>query len=198
MPGYKLSTEIVFEAFKDGGLVLILPERRLLELNPTAVDIVKLLNGNRTCEQIVNELVKSLEINGTISKSQINRDVSDLIEELNQKGVLEFNPELQESVNMPTDVKFRFLRNPDVVLREEDPDEGALLFNPDTNQVKVINTTGLFIWRQCGIARTLDEIVAEVQKGFDDVPSEQVAHDVKEFVDNMLASGFIGTVKPGK
>jgi len=88
-----------------------------------------------------------------------------------------------------------FLRNPDVVLREEDPDEGALLFNPDTNQVKVINTSGLFIWQQCGVARNLDEIVAEVQKGFDEVPLDQVAQDVKEFVDGMLASGFIGTVE---
>jgi len=88
-----------------------------------------------------------------------------------------------------------FLRNPDVVLREEDPEEGALLFNPDTNQVKVINTTGLFIWQQCDVARSLDEIVAEVQKGFDEVPLEQVAQDVREFVDSMSASGFIGTVE---
>ena len=64
---------------------------------------------------------------------------------------------------MTTSVATRFLRNPDVVLREEDPEEGALLFNPDTNQVKVINTTGLFIWQQCGEAHTLDEIISEVQ-----------------------------------
>lgn len=44
--------------------------------------------------------------------------------------------------------KVSLLRNPDVVLREEDPD-GALLFNPDTNQIRVINTTGLFIWKHC-------------------------------------------------
>ena len=88
-----------------------------------------------------------------------------------------------------------FIHNPDVVLREEDPDEGALLFNPDTNQVKVINSTGLFIWQQCGVARTLDEIVAEVQKGFEDVPLEQLAQDVREFMDGMLASGFIGIVE---
>jgi hypothetical protein len=86
-----------------------------------------------------------------------------------------------------------FIRNPDVVTREEDPDEGALLFNPDTNQVKVINTTGLFIWQQCTAARTLEEIVTEVQKSFDEVPAEQVASDVKEFVDGMLVTGFIGT-----
>jgi hypothetical protein len=88
-----------------------------------------------------------------------------------------------------------FLRNPDVVLREEDPDEGALLFNPDTNQVKVINPTGLFIWQQCGEARTLDEIVAEVLRGFDEAPMELVAGEVKEFVNGMLATGFIGTVE---
>jgi len=96
---------------------------------------------------------------------------------------------------MTTVVATCFLRNPDVVLREEDPEEGALLFNPDTNQVKVINTTGLFIWQQCGKARTLDEIIAEVKKGFDDVPAEQVAQDVQEFVDGMLASGFIGSLE---
>jgi hypothetical protein len=96
---------------------------------------------------------------------------------------------------MTTSAAISFLRNPDVVLREEDEDEAALLFNPDTNQIKVINSTGLFIWQQCDMARTLDEIVAEVQKGFDEVPSEQVAQDVQKFVDGMLASGFIGTVE---
>jgi hypothetical protein len=124
----------------------------------------------------------------------VTQDVLDLCVELRQSGVLEIQSDLQESVNMTTAVATQFLRNPDVVLREENPDEGALLFNPDTNRVKVINTTGLFIWQQCGVACTLDEIVAEVQKGFDEVPSEQVAQDVQEFVDGMLATGFIGTV----
>jgi hypothetical protein len=96
---------------------------------------------------------------------------------------------------MTTTVATSFLRNPDVVLREEDPDEGALLFNPDTNQVKVVNNTGLFIWRHCDQARTMEEIINEVKKGFDDVPSEQVAKDVQEFVEGMFANGFIGTVE---
>jgi hypothetical protein len=96
---------------------------------------------------------------------------------------------------MTSSIPTCFLRNPDVVLREEDPEEGALLFNPDTNQVKVINTTALFIWQQCSEARTLDAIIAEVQKGFDDIPLEQVAKDVQEFVDGMVACGFIGIVE---
>ena len=195
MPIYKLSKNAVLETFDDGGLVLILPERRLVELNPSAVEIIRLLDGFRTPEQVADEIAKSNDIGHNISVTQIIQDVLKLCEELNQSGVLEFQPDLQESANMTTAVATQFLRNPDVVLREEDPDEGALLFNPDTNQVKVINTTGLFIWQQCGEARTLDEIVAEVQKGFDEVPSEQVAQDVQEFVDGMLATGFIGTVE---
>ena len=39
----------------------------------------------------------------------------------------------------------RYYRNPDVVIHEEDPD-GALVYNPDTDQIKVINQTGFFIW----------------------------------------------------
>ncbi len=49
----------------------------------------------------------------------------------------------------PDGMSIHYLCNPDVVLREEDK-SGALLFNPDTNQVKVINNTGLFIWNQFG------------------------------------------------
>jgi hypothetical protein len=113
----------------------------------------------------------------------------------NNSGILALQSEEQEIEAMTNFPGEKLLRSPDVVLREEDPDEGALLFNPDSNKVKVINTTGLFIWQQCGIARTMDEIVAEVQKGFDEVPMEQVAQDVQEFMDEMLASGFIGTVE---
>ena len=194
MPFYKLSKNAALETFDDGGLVLIIPERRLVELNPIAVDIVKLLDGRRTVEQVAHEVVKYHDVGHDISVMQVIQDMLELCSELKKSGILEIQPDVQESVNMTTSIATKFLRNPDVVLREEDPEEGALLFNPDTNQVKVVNTTGLFIWQQCSAARTLEEIVAEVQKGFDDVPSEQVVQDVQEFVDGMLATGFIGTV----
>jgi len=195
MSPYNLSKSAILETFDDGGLVLILPERLLVEFNSSAVEVVNFLDGFRTIEQVANELVKLHDIGHNTSVIKIIEDVLELCEELIQSGVLELNSNLQENANMTTAVATSFLRNPDVVLREEDPEEGALLFNPDTNQVKVINTTGLFIWQQCDVARTLDEIVSEVQKGFDEVPMEQVAEDVKEFVDGMLASGFIGTVE---
>ena len=88
----------------------------------------------------------------------------------------------------------RYIRNPDVVLREEDPD-GGLLFNPDTNQIRVLNTTGLFVWQLCDGSQNLPGIVTAMQESFDGVPEDEVAGQVTEFVDEMVTSGFIGIVE---
>ncbi|MFO7685069.1 MAG: PqqD family peptide modification chaperone [Desulfobacterales bacterium] len=83
------------------------------------------------------------------------------------------------------------VRNPDVILREEDAD-GALLFNPDTNQIRVINPTGLFIWKQCDGKKDLPTIVAALKKNFNGVPEKEVDGEVQAFVDDMRANGFLG------
>jgi hypothetical protein len=85
----------------------------------------------------------------------------------------------------------KFACNPDVVLREEDAD-GALLFNPDTNQVKVINNTALFIWKLCDGSCGMAELVANLKEAFDEVPEDQVEKDVRDFIEDMTRSGFIG------
>jgi hypothetical protein len=87
--------------------------------------------------------------------------------------------------------KDSLIRNPDVVLREEDPD-GALLFNPDTNQIRVINTTGLFIWKQCDGKKDMAAIVSALKKTFAKVPATEVEGQVRAFVDDMQANGFLG------
>jgi hypothetical protein len=84
-----------------------------------------------------------------------------------------------------------FICNPDVVLRQEDPD-GALLFNPDTNQIRVINTTGLFIWKQCDGEKDFPAIVSALKKDFDGVPDKEVGKQVNTFIDDMRANGFLG------
>jgi hypothetical protein len=88
----------------------------------------------------------------------------------------------------------RYLRNPDVVLREEDED-GGLLFNPDTNQVKVVNFTGLFIWRQFAVANRADVVAEAILKNFEEASAEVIQADLKEFLDEMIQSGFIGEVE---
>ena len=82
------------------------------------------------------------------------------------------------------------IRNPDVVLREEDPN-GALLFNPDTNKIRVINTTGLHIWKKCSTAIDLASIITSINETFTDVPADQISQQVVDFVEDMKNSGFL-------
>lgn len=97
-------------------------------------------------------------------------------------------------MEMITDENASYLCNPDVVLREEDED-GGLLYNPDTNQVKIVNTTGLYIWKQFSTTNQLNPVVAAVTANFEEVPAADVHNDVKEFLDGMLENGFIGIVE---
>jgi len=91
-----------------------------------------------------------------------------------------------------TAVEFsKYIRNPDVVLREEDP-EGALLFNPDTNQIKVLNVTGLFLWKLCDGSHDLSAMVKELRESFESVPEDKAINQVKKYLDELAASGFIG------
>ena len=71
-------------------------------------------------------------------------------------------------------MQMQYLCNPDVVLREED-ESGALLFNPDTNQVKVLNATGLFIWKQFQSENCSKTVIKEMLEEFEDVPEVQVS-----------------------
>lgn len=96
-------------------------------------------------------------------------------------------------MNQDSTICAKFLCNPEVVLREED-DDGGLLFNPDTNQVKVVNSTGLFIWKQCESVRGVDEVVTSICQTFDDVNQPDIERDVREFIDGMVQTGFLGTV----
>ncbi len=91
------------------------------------------------------------------------------------------------SANEPT----QYLANPDVSCREEGPD-GALLFNPDTDQVVVVNVTGLLIWRAVTQPRAQDQIVAALVEQCDNVPPDQVAQDVNEFLQKLVNKGIVG------
>jgi hypothetical protein len=93
-------------------------------------------------------------------------------------------------------VAYCYIRNPDVVLREEDED-GALLFNPDTNQVKVLNSTGLFIWERCDGIRSLQSIIDELKGEFSQVPLDELDKHVDDFLTDLKQSGFIGTSESG-
>lgn len=88
----------------------------------------------------------------------------------------------------------RYMRNPAVVLSEEDENAG-LLFNPDTDQVRVLNSTGLLIWKLCDGCHDLPALVGVLRQDFEEAPVDQVSGEVQTFMKAMVASGFVGIVE---
>ncbi len=64
--------------------------------------------------------------------------------------------------------------------------DGAILFNPDTDDTAVINTTGLILWQFLEIPHTVDEMVEFLNEKYEDMSTERGAEDVRKFVDDLL------------
>ncbi|MBN1890999.1 MAG: PqqD family protein, partial [Thermoflexales bacterium] len=63
----------------------------------------------------------------------------------------------------------------------------------DTDQVVVVNITGLLIWRAVASEpRSQEQIAAALVEQCDNVPPEQVTQDVDEFLEKLLAKGIVG------
>jgi len=88
----------------------------------------------------------------------------------------------------------RYQANPDVSCRPEGPGEGAILFNPDTDAVIVINPVGLLIWEALDQPHTPDEIVVYLMAQCEDVPADQVHADLASFLGSLQPGGFISEV----
>ena len=193
---FRLCPQVVMEEFEqEGALVLRLSDRHLFELNLTACRVLAQTDGQRNVVQVAAALAETFQI----SEAEALQDTLSLYTQLSAQEIVEVvgacqDGEVNRSMEGESMTSAQYIKNPDVVLREEDAD-GGLLFNPDTNQVKVMNTTGLFIWQQCDGTRGLAEIVTAIQKAFEDAPAGQVAGDVQEFVEGMVETGFIGTVE---
>jgi hypothetical protein len=87
-----------------------------------------------------------------------------------------------------------YIRNPDVVLREEEAD-GGLLFNPDTNQIRVVNATGLLIWKLCDGKHDLADMSRSLDEAFEGATADQAMKDVQAYIEDMKGAGFIGTAE---
>ncbi len=76
----------------------------------------------------------------------------------------------------------RYSVNPVVSLRDEPG--GGLLYNPDSDEVVLINETGRLIWDFIRDPRTTDEIAAFVEQETTD--AENAAADVESFLESLL------------
>jgi hypothetical protein len=76
----------------------------------------------------------------------------------------------------------RYQANPVVSCRVEGKD-GAILFNADTDNTTLINTTGLFCWTCLEHPGTLEELVTQCVKNYAGVPDHAaVQKDIESFL----------------
>jgi len=83
----------------------------------------------------------------------------------------------------------RYVANPLVSCGDEGAD-GALLFNPDTDDSAIINPTGRAIWGLIATPHTVDEIADHLVTTFRGVSTEQAAQDALQFI-QALTPGLV-------
>jgi hypothetical protein len=82
----------------------------------------------------------------------------------------------------------RYVANPAVSCGDEQ--DGAVLFNPDTDDTAVINPTGRILWLYLEMPHTIDEIAAYLVETYKGVTAEQATKDATQFVQS-LAPDFL-------
>jgi hypothetical protein len=186
---YVLKPSVAIEDFDNESLIFLPEERRLIKINAVARDILKRLDGKRTIYAIANELALSYMEPCDLLLNDVFAVLSDLAA---QSVVKEVN-RLKTIKDFQCMKNTKYSINHDVSCRIEEP-EGAVLFNPETDAVQVINPTGLAIWQALEFPKTKQEIVEYLLDVCEDVPEDQVVQDVEEFIERLNAAGFIGEI----
>ena len=82
-----------------------------------------------------------------------------------------------------------YLANPDVVYRREDDE--AIVYHPESGDVKLLNRTSAFVFRLLDGRRRLSEITAMVVREYDGADPQEVRADIDDFIKIMVNQGFI-------
>ena len=69
--------------------------------------------------------------------------------------------------------------------------DGAVLFATESEVYFGLNATGACVWELLPPARnTVEEVCAELQKRFPEVPSEVIRADLEELLDQLVSNGL--------
>jgi SynChlorMet cassette protein ScmD len=82
------------------------------------------------------------------------------------------------------------IANPMIVLREEF-DDWAILFDPDSGDAFGLNPIGVHIWKRLDGNHSVNDILKDLQEGFEDVPYEAEG-DLQEFIEDLVQQGLVG------
>jgi len=164
-------------------------QRRMIEINCTARRVLAMMDGKRNLMEIIKAISGDYEISEDITR----KDIQKLVSDLSIQGAIMPVIRLVKKRRKPMAETSSLLANPGVSLREEE--DGAILFNADTNALLIINPIGMIIWQFIKIhPRSKADIVRHLQFMCDNVPPDQVQDDVDTFVADLQGKGFIGEV----
>jgi hypothetical protein len=180
-----LKRYFIVEYFDTGALLLNMHTRKITEINACEGWILRRLDGRHTLDHVAAEFAAAFALTHEEGFDRVTTICERL---LKFQSLLEVRDSPKGDI-MNVNVT-RYIQNPDANLREEDED-GALLFNPDTDRVQLLSKTGLYIWKLCAEARTVNEIINAFKADFDEVPEDEVKTDVEEFLKQMVDNGFI-------
>jgi hypothetical protein len=83
----------------------------------------------------------------------------------------------------------------DVIVREEGDEGEALLFDPETERIKVLNRTGLLLWNWCDGAHTRADLVAGLVGEYPAVQRDVLQADVERFLLELAELGLLRQVE---
>jgi hypothetical protein len=186
----RINPHVIIETFDEGALLLQPTGQHVMAVDQTDQFILEKTGEGLSAEAIAGLISEA----GFCDYDDAAGNIATLYNKLLFFGFVEKRSKYgEDDFVMAEEIALtsKFLRNPDVVLREED-DYGGLLYNPDTNQIKVINAVGVFIWNRCDGEMTIQDIVGAIQQEFEGFPVEEGIQDVRGFLTTMLETGFVG------
>ena len=77
----------------------------------------------------------------------------------------------------------------DIVFREED--DGAFLFDPIKDNLRCINETGAFVFRELDGKNSIDDIVKKLKSAHPEIKEEEIKKDVISFINDLKIRGFL-------
>jgi hypothetical protein len=184
-----LREDVGIEDFEDRALVLLCDSLHLREINRQSRRLLALADGQRTLQDIVTTVATEC----TTPTGEMLSHAAEALLQMEQQGIVRRLVTLitERTENMHD---AQYLVNPDVSFRPED-DDGAILFNADTDSLEVINPTAVEIWVFLAAPHTQAEVVAHLCEVCDGAPREDVEKDVSEFLETLAKKGFIGIVE---
>ena len=87
------------------------------------------------------------------------------------------------------DQNYKPKKNKEIWERMSDPD--AVLYNPDTASVHIINKTALQIWKLSNGRHSVNDIVKKIRKMFNIPKEHSILQDIEQTLEDFKTNGLI-------